>query len=303
VASLMTGLHPQTHGAGVRYGEFAPTGLTGGVRTLAETLRDAGFYNLGVYHNIYVNPAFGLQQGFDEYVSIEDRAAPLVDRALEGSAAPRTTAASSSISICSIVHNPVRAAGGGVPDRGAPPPAGLPGTPGLQRRPPAGAADSAAGGPALARGALRRRDRLHRPADGPLPGGLEDLGLDDDTVVLVVSDHGEEFWTRLDRERALGYEANSDHGHTVLRGAAPRAGAPPRARERKSGGGGEPGRAGRDLSAARPDLVAALRAAGERELEERRKARARFVAGDGAQSATYLEWNHITRLRSLGYLK
>src|SRR6185436_2761276 len=59
----------------------------------------------------------------------------------------------------------------------------------------------------------------------------------------------------------------------------------------------------RDQAAARPDLVAALRTAGERELEERRKARARFVAGDGAQSATYLEWNHITRLRSLGYLK
>ena len=59
----------------------------------------------------------------------------------------------------------------------------------------------------------------------------------------------------------------------------------------------------KDLSAARPDLVAALRAAGERELKERRKARARFVAGDGAQSATYLEWNHITRLRSLGYLE
>ena len=91
VASLMTGLHPQTHGAGVRYGEFAPTGLSGGVRTLAETLRDGGFYNLGVYHNIYVNPAFGLQQGFDEYVSIEERAAPLVDRALEDlrRAAPR----------------------------------------------------------------------------------------------------------------------------------------------------------------------------------------------------------------------
>ena len=59
----------------------------------------------------------------------------------------------------------------------------------------------------------------------------------------------------------------------------------------------------RDLAATRPDVVAPLRAAGERELEERRKARARFVAGDGAQSATYLEWNHITRLRSLGYLK
>src|SRR5207248_579354 len=63
VSSLMTGLQPQTHGAGIRYGEFAPTGLTGGVHTLAEVLRESGVYTFGVYHNIYVNPAFGLEQG------------------------------------------------------------------------------------------------------------------------------------------------------------------------------------------------------------------------------------------------
>ena len=84
VSSLMTGLQPQTHGAGIRYGEFAPTGLTGGVHTLAEVLRDSGVYTFGVYHNIYVNPAFGLQQGFEEYASLEEKAGLLVDRALEG---------------------------------------------------------------------------------------------------------------------------------------------------------------------------------------------------------------------------
>ena len=382
VASLMTGLHPQTHGAGVRYGEFAPTGLTGGVRTLAETLRDAGFYNLGVYHNIYVNPAFGLQQGFDEYVSIEDRAAPLVDRALEGL---RRTAPDRRVFLYLHLfdpHNPYeppeeecrtvarrlvpgyRGKLGCAADR----------RPELPIPPPA----DRRWHEALYDAEIAYTDRQV----GRFLEGLADLDLDDDTVVLVVSDHGEEFWTRLDRERALGYEPNSDHGHTVydellhvpailripgrepkvvetpteladlfptllrLAGVAPPPaqgrdltplldGAPPAGRPtlladlilhgpvrwsvrrgpwklivpRDPGPplelydlGSDPGEL-RDQAAARPDLVAALRAAGERELEERRKARARFVAGDGAQSATYLEWNHITRLRSLGYLK
>jgi arylsulfatase A-like enzyme len=382
VASLMTGLQPQTHGAGVRYGEFAPTGLSGGVRTMAETLRDAGFYNLGVYHNIYVNPAFGLQQGFDEYMSIEDRAAPLVDRALEGL---RRTAPDRRVFLylhLFDVHNPYE------------PPAEecksvahrlLPGYRGhlgctADRRPelPIPPPEDRRWHEALYDAEIAYTDRQM----GRFLDGLEDLDLDDDTVVLVVSDHGEEFWTRLDRERALGYEPNSDHGHTIyeellhvpallrvpgrppgviespaeladlfptllrlvgvesppvqgkdltplLNGKPPEGrptllsdlilhgpsrwgvrrgpwklivprdpGAPMELYDLQS----DPGEL-RELAASRPDVVAPLRAAGERELEERRKARARFVAGDGAQSATYLEWNHITRLRSLGYLK
>ncbi len=382
VASLMTGLHPQTHGAGVRYGEFAPTGLTGGVRTLAETLRDAGFYNLGVYHNIYVNPAFGLQQGFDEYVSIENRAAPLVDRALEGL---RRTASDRRVFLYLHLfdpHNPYEppeeecrtVARRLVPDYRGTLGCAADRRPELPIPPPA----DRRWHEALYDAEIAYTDRQV----GRFLEGLDDLGLDDDTVVLVASDHGEEFWTRLERERALGYEPNSDHGHTVydellhvpailrVPGRKPMVvespaeladlfptllhqvdvavppvqgrdltplldGAPPAGRPtlladlilhgpsrwsvrrgpwklivpRDPGPAVElynletdPGEL-RDLAATRPDLVAALRAAGERELEERRKAQARFVAGDGAQSATYLEWNHITRLRSLGYLK
>ncbi|HKH49658.1 MAG TPA: sulfatase [Thermoanaerobaculia bacterium] len=382
VASLMTGLQPQMHGAGVRYGEFAPTGLTGGVRTLAETLRDAGFYNLGVYHNIYVNPAFGLQQGFDEYVSIEDRAAPLVDRALAGL---RRTAPDRRVFLylhLFDVHNPYEP-----PEEECQSVARrlLPGYQGklgcaADRRPelPIPPPEDRRWHEALYDAEIAYTDRQM----GRFLEGLEELGLDDDTVVLVVSDHGEEFWTRLDRERALGYEPNSDHGHTLYEellhvpallrvpGRSPGViespadladlfptllrlvgvqsppvqgrdltplldGEPPAGRPtlladlilhgpprwsvrrgpwklivpREPGPPPElydldrdPGEL-RDLAAARPDLVDALRAAGERELGERGKGRARFVSGDGAQSATYLEWNHITRLRSLGYLK
>jgi arylsulfatase A-like enzyme len=382
VSSLMTGLQPQTHGAGVRYGDFAPTGLTGGVQTLAETLRDVGFYNLGVYHNIYVNPAFGLQQGFDEYVSIEDRAAPLVDRALEGL---RRVAPDRRVFLYLHLfdpHNPYEppeeecrtVARRAVPD--------YQGTLGCSadRRPelPIPPPQDRRWHEALYDAEIAYTDR----EVGRFLAGLDELGMAEETVVLVVSDHGEEFWTRLDHERANGYEPNADHGHTFYRellwvpallrvpGRSPGVvkspatladlfptllrlvgvesppvqgtdlvplldGTPPAGRPTLIGDlilhgpsrwavrrgpwklivprepgpplelydlESDPGEL-RDQRATRPDLVEALRAAGERELAEREKARPRFVAGDGAQSATYLEWNHITKLRSLGYLK
>ncbi|HEV3073012.1 MAG TPA: sulfatase-like hydrolase/transferase, partial [Thermoanaerobaculia bacterium] len=84
VSSLLTGLQPQTHGAGQRFGDFdrssprqndfAPTGLPGGVRTMAGVLRRQGFYTMGVYQNFYILPGFGVHQGFDDYASYEDRA-------------------------------------------------------------------------------------------------------------------------------------------------------------------------------------------------------------------------------------
>jgi len=38
-------------------------------------------------------------------------------------------------------------------------------------------------------------------------------------------------------------------------------------------------------------------------LEQRKKDRGRYITGDNALGATYLEWNHITKLRALGYLR
>ena len=58
-----------------------------------------------------------------------------------------------------------------------------------------------------------------------------------------------------------------------------------------------------NLATANPDVAASLRTLGERELEQRKKDRGHYIAGDNALGATYLEWNHITKLRSLGYLR
>lgn len=382
VASLMTGLHPQTHGAGVRYGNFAPTGLPGGVRTLAETLWDAGFYNMGVYHNTYVNPAFGLQQGFDEYISIEKSAEVLVDESL--ARLERTAPGRRFFLYLHLFdpHNPYEPPAEEcrtVARAFSPQYRGSYGC-AADRRPenPWPKWEDRRWHEALYRAEVAYTDRHV----GRLLDGLAKLGVDDETVVLVVSDHGEEFWTRAQRERALGYHANADHGHTfyqellrvpailrdpgqpatVVKGPAeladlfptllsrlgvepppnqgqdlsPRiAGRPAAARPtligdlilhgpprwsvrrgpwklivpRKEGLFAElydlskdPGEL-QDLSTAQPQVVTALRELGEREMAKRAQEKARFRAGDESMGATYLEWNHITKLRALGYLQ
>ena len=380
VATLLTGLEPQTHGAGRRFGKFAPTGLAGGATTTAEVLRGAGFYNLGVYHNIYVNPAFGLSQGFDEYVSREERADALVAEALARLRRYRDERRLFLYLHLFDPHNPYEPSAEDcrtVARRLQP----------GYRGPLGCAADRRPENPIPAESDRRWHEALYRAevaaadrALGRFLDGLGELGMAEDTVLLVVSDHGEEFWTRLPQERARGYEANADHGHThynellrvpgLLRG--PGVGAsvlrepvrmadlfptllnlvgveppPSQGRDLRAALAGrplpraaqladvilhgperwavrrgpwklivprDPGLAAelynlaedpgetRDRAATEPEVAAALRTWGERELAARAAARRRYLPGD-ALGATYLEWNHITKLRSLGYLR
>jgi arylsulfatase A-like enzyme len=381
VSSLVTGLQPQTHGAGQRFGNFAPTGLPSGATTMAEVLRDRGFYTVGVYHNIYVNPAFGLEKGFDEYASYEESANVLVDQALERLkryapdrrlflylhlfdahnpySPPEPECTTVARRLAPSYHGPLGCTGDRRPENPLPP---LADRPWLE---------------ALYKAEVAFTDRQI----GRFLAGLHDLGLDQDTVVAIVSDHGEEFWQRLDQEKALGYEVNGDHGHThyqellhvpalvrvpgrapaviaatvqtvdlfptllhlagveappsqgkdlvplldggpaeretlisdlllhgenrwaVRRGPwkliVPRvAGLPVELYNLESDPGETKNVADREV-----ETVAALRAYGEREMAERVKARARFLQGSESLNATYLEWNHITKLRSLGYLR
>ena len=380
VATLLTGLEPQTHGAGRRFGEFAPTGLAGGATTMAEVLRGDGFYNLGVYHNIYVNPAFGLSQGFDEYVSREERADVLVSEALARLRRYREERRLFLYLHLFDPHNPYEPSAEDcrtVARRLQPDYRGPLGC-AADRRPenPIPPASDRRWHEALYRAEVAATDR----ALGRFLDGLAELGMAEDTVLLVVSDHGEEFWTRLPQERARGYEPNADHGHTHYREllwvpgllSGPGVGtavmpepvrmadffptllslvgaesSPSQGRDLTAGLAGhplpratqladvilhgperwavrrgpwklivprdpalaaelynladDPGET-RDHAAAEPEIAAALRAWGERELAARATARRRYLPGD-ALGATYLEWNHITKLRSLGYLR
>jgi arylsulfatase A-like enzyme len=381
VASLLTGLEPQTHGAGQRFGNFAPTGLAAGATTMAEVLRDRGYYTLGVYHNIYVNPAFGLDQGFDEYAAYEEPANVLVDQALarlERYAPDRRLFLYLHLFDAHNPYSPPEPECTAVARRLAPTYRGSLGCTG-DRRPenPLPPPEDRPWFAALYKAELAFTDRQV----GRFLAGLHDLGLDETTVVAIVSDHGEEFWERLGEERANGYEVNGDHGHThyqellhvpgLLRvpGRAPAVVDPPvrtvdlfptllhlagveappnqgtdlvplfdgKPAERATLIAdlllhGQPRWAVRrgpwklivprvpalpvelynldkdpgerqNLADREPQTAAALRAYGEREMAERAKARGRYLQGADALHATYLEWNHITKLRSLGYLR
>jgi arylsulfatase A-like enzyme len=381
VSSLMTGLQPQTHGAGIRYGEFAPSGLVSGVHTIAEVLRESGVYTLGVYHNIYINPSFGLHQGFDEYVSLEKRAGGLVDRALaeleqyrsdrrfflylhlfdphNPYEPPEPECGEAAARFLADYHGPFGCYADRLPGRPVPPP------------------DFRRWYEAMYRGEILYTDRQV----GRFLAGLHSLGLDDDTIVVFLSDHGEELWSRADRERAWGYEPSGDHGHTLYQellhvpaivrvpGRAPAVvygpvqtvdlfptlirlmgiepppsqgrdllplvdGAPParpllladvilHGQPRWSVRRGpwklivpyrpgppaelydleqDPGEI-RNLADREPTITASLRALGEREMEQRRKDRARYIPGEASLGATYLDWDNIRKLRSLGYLR
>jgi arylsulfatase A-like enzyme len=226
VCSLLTGLQPQTHGAGQRFGDldpasprqndFAPTGLPGGLRTMAGVLRRQGFYTMGVYENFYILPGFGVHQGFDDYASYEERAGALVDQALERlrrTAGDRRVFMYLHLFDMHSPYNPPEPECTQVARRLAPGYHGRLGCEG-DRNPERTTIPPPADRPWFA--ALYRAELAYTDHQvGRFLGGLHGLGLADRTVVAVVSDHGEEFWDRLDQESRLGYETNSDHGHTL----------------------------------------------------------------------------------------
>lgn len=66
VASILTGQYPSTHGT-VHKMDF----MSNRVQTLAKVLREAGYWTSGVTTNINVAPIFNLHQGFAEFAYLE----------------------------------------------------------------------------------------------------------------------------------------------------------------------------------------------------------------------------------------
>lgn len=380
VASLFTGLHAQTHGAGESFGNFAPTSLPLDARTLAEVLQEQGLYTLAVYHNIHLHPSFNLHQGFDEYSYLEEADEALVTRAIERLQVlsgdrrfflylhlfdphnPYTPPSQDCRNVTRRLQPGYRGDLGCFADR-------------RPENPPPHRADRA-WVEALYHAEVASADR----EVGRLFSALDELDLAEDTVVAIVADHGEDFWSRIPM-RAAGYMVQGDHGHSlyqellhipallripgvpeaVVEGPAetadlfptllraigvtpppsqgrdltPRFTEPLRERQlfvydRIQHGPPrwgvrrgpwklivpydpalplelydlerDPGER-RNLAASEPGVVTSLRALGEQERMRRLEARRELLGGENVRGATYLEWNHITKLRALGYLR
>jgi arylsulfatase A-like enzyme len=211
VASLFTGLPPQAHGVLDRW-----DGLGSDMPVLAELLRGAGYETLGVSTNTNVSAAFGFGRGFDTFVSLPPEPAGNAASALEvnrrlwrwldaGAGRSRFFAYLHT----SEPHDPYRAPS---PFRGRYAPAHPP-----LERPPEAAAQAAllaaqptVGLPGLRRDLVGLYDEEIAANDyafGELVAGLRRRGLFDDSLVVVLADHGEEF---LDH-------GGWGHGHTLYR--------------------------------------------------------------------------------------
>ena len=68
IVSLFTGLLPQVHGVNRREDALAPS-----VETLAERLSEHGYRTAGIVTNGNASENFGLHQGFDEYIQLWER--------------------------------------------------------------------------------------------------------------------------------------------------------------------------------------------------------------------------------------
>ncbi len=198
VASIFTGLHPGTHGAG-----GFDRALGGGFTTLAEQFRKAGYRTGAVVSNHVVSQRFGFAQGFDVWNDGEKRrygfsAKEAVERALRFvDAGPQPFFLYVHTMEPHVPYEPSD-------EDWAPFHA-----PGVARRPslPILMAPKGPGEIAyletLYLGEILGNDH----AFGALVEALRSRGRLDDTLVAFVADHGEEF----------GDHGGHGHGHTLYR--------------------------------------------------------------------------------------
>lgn len=189
VASLFTGLWPAAHGAVGRLDR-----LSGEAVTLAEALRAEGYATGAVVTNHNVHRTFGFDQGFDEFIHTNQPKTPsdVVNAWAEAWLEKRDTAKPFFLYLHTIdPHNPYLP-----PDRFRR--RFAPGTEELVKRiegnPRAETwdpdAETIAGLNALYDAEIAFNDESF----GALAESLTELGLWDDALVIVISDHGEEFF-------------------------------------------------------------------------------------------------------------
>lgn len=223
-ATLLTGLPPEVHGAGRRLPPETP-GVAGNgisrlpseVRTLAEVLGAAGFDTASRFNNVYLRPTFGAEQGFDEHrgFHFKTRAAEVVDEGIRWLEEHRDRRFFLFFHVLDP-HTPYfppqehcrEVARRLVPEERQGRCRVVRTTGGLDVPP-----DQRDWAKALYRAEVAFTD-LHL---GRLLRAVQDFDLAENTVILFVSDHGEELWENQELEQRYGYTPIADHGHSLYR--------------------------------------------------------------------------------------
>lgn len=220
-ASLLTGVDPDRHGAGL-HGSWrdlstqVPDGLAADVPTLAERLGDAGYRCEAFATNPFVG--FGLERGFEAYTLRQTEAAEVVDWALERLARPDDGRPVFLLAHLIDCHDPLL-----IPDEfvlDARPPGDDAPVPDLALR----SFDMLGLTPEFRAERLRLYDGAVRYVDaqlGRLLDRLDATGRADSTVVVFTSDHGEEHLESAALQASAGYENPAHvrpwgHGHTLF---------------------------------------------------------------------------------------
>jgi arylsulfatase A-like enzyme len=183
MASMLTSLWPQSH-AIRKYGD----GLGTAAVTLAEALQDAGYETYAVQTNGWLHQTFGFHQGFQHYVFPTGRAAPKIPKATVWAHADRVLEETTRL----LDHRPtdrpffLYVHFMDVHEYAAPNEFKTFGT----------------DGPGAYRGAIRWLD----DAVSRVRGELDRVGVLEETVILLTSDHGE----------AFGENGKSGHALNVL---------------------------------------------------------------------------------------
>jgi arylsulfatase A-like enzyme len=201
VATMLTGLYPSAHGfmppnsheeARLRLARLSPA-----LETLPEVLRDGGYATAAVSSNPWIRSEFGFEQGFETFRYLSaTRASDVVAAGLD--AIDRMSRKSQSFFLYLHFldpHNPY-----------APP------TPYDQMFPVALRRSEPRYNDA-ALDAIRRYDGEVRYLDGELGRlftSLRERGLYDRAIIIVIADHGEQFW-----EHGSPYHGNALHNEEV----------------------------------------------------------------------------------------
>lgn len=207
VVSLLTGTWPTIHGATTAGDEIRP--LRPDVATAAEVLKGAGYRTAAFVSG----PVLGIDRGFDRFdqVAGDDhnirRADATVDAAIEYARVNRSRSCFLMIHLYDAHLDydppaPYRTKFTGGRSQPAPP---LTREMCLGMRQDDGTAPPAAADIAYMRGVYMGEVAFVDENIGRLVSALKDMGLYDHAVIVVTSDHGEEFWEH----------GGFAHGHTV----------------------------------------------------------------------------------------